>query len=370
MLKTVRILLIFTILTALTVPSITSAQGVRRSPVLQGVKRLIAQTEQSPEEEPVKEEVLIKEVEPVKEVEPEVTACDYEKPEKEELNAQFIALRKKGSAQKGELFETKMYIRNIGNVPWFSAKSGCPGPQVNLGTDNDRDRTSLFFADDLMWESGWEKANRIAMTSKRVDPGQLAEFTFWSRAPYEDGYFREIYTPVAEGYTWMEGGTATSDIRVGVGKIPLENKDLLQYIQTSTNLSKFDLVGDKWIEVDISSQRMRLMVGDYVIRNFPVSTGTYRTPTPFGETHIFQKQEVRVASGSPHYIMPKWMHFRAGGYGIHALPSLGNDNGVYWREALNHIGTRRSHGCIRLLPNDAVFAYEFADIGTKVKVIP
>ena len=66
--------------------------------------------------------------------------------------------------------------------------------------------------------------------------------------------------------------------------------------------------------------------------------------------------------------MPNWMTFRANGYGIHALPSISYDNGRYWHEALNHIGTRRSHGCIRLLPQDAKYAYGFADIGTKVVV--
>jgi len=66
--------------------------------------------------------------------------------------------------------------------------------------------------------------------------------------------------------------------------------------------------------------------------------------------------------------MPKWMMFRKGGYGIHALPSLANDRGVFWREALSHIGSPRSHGCIRLLPKDAEFAYNFADVGTTVTV--
>jgi lipoprotein-anchoring transpeptidase ErfK/SrfK len=113
---------------------------------------------------------------------------------------------------------------------------------------------------------------------------------------------------------------------------------------------------------------MYLKVGDIVIREFPISTGTWRTPTPYGNTQIYYKQEVRVGAKWPHYIMPKWMNFRHGGYGIHALPSIQYGNGWFWREALNHIGTRRSHGCIRLLPADAEFAYEWTPVGTAVWV--
>lgn len=337
-------------LTRVAMLTLVAAFLVPSSALAQGVKRAAASTNTTAESTA------------------ETTNCDYTKPEKEDYKASFIALRKPGVVEKGELFETKVYIRNMGNTPWFSVASGCAGPHVSLGTDKDRDRSSQFYPGAIYENSGWDAPNRITMTSDRVDPGYLAEFVFTSRAPQEDGYFREVYTPVVEGLGWLDESLFTSDIRVGDGNIPLENKDLLQYIKVSANLSNYNLEGEKWINVDISEQKMRLHVGDYVVREFPVSTGKASTPTPVGTTHIFQKQEVRVGYSWPHYIMPKWMHFRAGGYGIHALPSLANDGGVFWTEALNHIGTRRSHGCIRLLPQDAAFAYDFAPIGTKIVV--
>lgn len=113
---------------------------------------------------------------------------------------------------------------------------------------------------------------------------------------------------------------------------------------------------------------MYIKIGDQLIRTFPVSTGKASTPTPRGHYAIKLKQEVRVGGEAPHYIMPKFQLFRGGGYGIHAIPSLANDRGVFWKEALNHIGSARSHGCIRLLPDDAEFAYNFTDIGTKLEV--
>lgn len=298
----------------------------------------------------------------------DAVSCVFEMPDKPVYDAKFVAVRKKGVVAKGELFETEVYIKNTGNTPWFSADSGCPYLITGLGTEKERDRTSPLFTEDLFWQSGWLAGNRILMETKRVNPGELAVFRFWSRAPMKDLYLREFYAPVIEGVTWLDNGRFHTDIKIGEGNLDPEKKELLKYIEYSGDLSTLNVEGDKSIEVSISRQKMWLKIGDTVIREFPVSTGTARTPTPIGTTKISHKQEVRVAGGWPHYIMPKWMTYRAGGYGIHALPSLANDNGVFWREALNHIGTRRSHGCIRLLPGDAEFAYNFADIGTTVNV--
>jgi hypothetical protein len=295
--------------------------------------------------------------------------CQFNFPEKKQYKAEFVAVRKKGIIAQGELFETKVYIKNAGNVPWFSSHSGCPYLITSLGTDNARDRKSVFFTEGLMWKSGWNAPNRINMDNKRVNPGETTTFTFWSKGPSTDGYYREYFTPVIEGVAWMDGGKFSTDVKVGNPAMDLEQKKYWSYIKESANLAQLDLNGEKTIEVSIANQKMKLKVGEYLINEFPVSTGKASTPTPLGTTKIFHKQEVRVAASRPHYIMPKWMSFRAGGYGIHALPSLANDNGIYWREALNHIGTRRSHGCIRLLPKDAEFAYAFADIGTTVKVV-
>jgi lipoprotein-anchoring transpeptidase ErfK/SrfK len=138
----------------------------------------------------------------------------------------------------------------------------------------------------------------------------------------------------------------------------------------SRAVSEIDLYNERRIVVDVSDQIMHLKIGEDLMATFPVSTGAYRTPTPYGTTRIKFKQEVRVGSSWPHYVMPKFMWFRDGGYGIHALPSLRNDGGTYWREARNHIQTRVSHGCVRLLPEDAEVAYAFAEAGTLVTVQP
>jgi lipoprotein-anchoring transpeptidase ErfK/SrfK len=295
-------------------------------------------------------------------------SCQFDLPKKISYSGQFVSISKKAIMAKKELFKTKVYIQNTGNTPWFAADSGCKVPSTNLGTDKNRDRQSPFFLDQSLLKSNWLGKNRIKMTSKRVDPQGVAEFTYWSQSPDTDGVYREFYTPVTEGVTWIDSATYYTDTTVGSATIDPAKINLISYIRQSTDLSKVDLSGDKSIDVSLSRQRMLLKIGDYTIREFPVSTGGRKHPTPVGTTKILNKAPVRVAGSSPHYIMPQWMMYRKGGFGIHALPSLGNDHGIFWREALSHIGIPVSHGCIRLLPDDAVFAYGFAEVGTTVVV--
>ncbi|MBA4336520.1 hypothetical protein C0416_01970 [bacterium] len=275
---------------------------------------------------------------------------------------EFLGTKKNLSFEKEELAEVTIYIKNTGTIPMFSDESGCTlRPTARLGTARDRDRDSAIFVN----KDGWQSPNRLRMDQKVLNPGEKGSFTFTAKMPSEEGIYKEYFDLVLEGKQWMNKEFAVS---FDVGEYIAENRDYLQYVDKSGRITKDDLNGEKSIEIVIATQKMYLKVGSIVIREFPVSTGTYKTPTPYGETKILNKQEVRVSGAWPHYIMPKWMGFRAGGYGIHALPSIRYDNGYYWREALSHIGTRRSHGCIRLLPKDAEFAYGFGEIGTKVTV--
>jgi hypothetical protein len=299
---------------------------------------------------------------------PEPAYCNYEYPAgtNPKYGIEFLGSRKRLTHTPGELDQVEVIIKNTGTIPLYSDDSGCKfRPITRLGTAKSRDRGSILYTIISSEGSGWLSVSRIKLDQKRLDPGQKGSFTFWIKVPQEQGIYREFFDVVVEGKQWLGN---EFPLNFDVGEYVTENRDLLTYIDTSRKITKADLNGQKSIEVDISSQRLLLKIGDITIRNFPVSTGTYRNPTPYGYTQIYYKQEVRVAAKWPHYIMPKWLYFRHGGYGIHALPSIAFDNGYYWTEALNHIGSRRSHGCIRLLPWDAVFAYDFTEVGMPVWV--
>jgi lipoprotein-anchoring transpeptidase ErfK/SrfK len=288
--------------------------------------------------------------------------CAYENPAKGTYSATIISVRKKLRVKPGETYQIKIFLKNTGTTPWFSKTSGCEKPVLSLGLDNPRDRSDLI-SDEI--------TNRIVMDQFRVLPGEIASFTFFETAPKSDDIIKEFYTPVVEGVKWLDSAQIGLETYIGkTSETPKSAREKISLSMESGSVLDIDLSAPRKIVVDISEQKMFVYLGDKLVKNFRVSSGKSATPTPYGETKITLKQEVRVSAKAPHYIMPKFMMFRAGGYGIHALPSLGNDRGRYWTEARSHIGIPVSHGCIRLLPEDADFLFDFTPIGTPVVVKP
>jgi lipoprotein-anchoring transpeptidase ErfK/SrfK len=134
---------------------------------------------------------------------------------------------------------------------------------------------------------------------------------------------------------------------------------------------------------------MYVALGEEIIDEFLVSTGAYRTPTPTGRHTILGKNHVRIGGDGP-YIMPRFqlLGIRGGrftGYGIHALPSIGTgsllreirsiqargeevpheiyEGNALWTEAVEHLGTPVSHGCIRVAPDQADFLFDYTEVG-------
>ncbi|MFA6918293.1 MAG: L,D-transpeptidase [Candidatus Gracilibacteria bacterium] len=298
-------------------------------------------------------------------------SCEYEVPKSEKYSAQVIEVRTKLRVETEEEFKVKVFMENTGNTPWFSAKSNCSGPIVNLGTDSERDHESVFYSPKANGgDSNWVGANRVGLDQLRVDPGAVASFTFRVKAGEDPDVYKEYMTPVVEGVTWIDGAGVSFTVMIGdTGEdTAVINKKML-FAGESGSVMELDLDAEKRIAVDLSEQKMTVYLGDHLVREFYVSTGAAKTPTPPGNYSISLKQEVRVGGKAPHYVMPKFMMFKAGGYGIHALPSLSRKGGdLFWTEARSHIGRPVSHGCIRVLPEDADFVYQYADIGTKVVV--
>ncbi|MBT4917051.1 L,D-transpeptidase [Candidatus Peregrinibacteria bacterium] len=323
-------------------------------------------------EEDVEEEVVIEEEDRTPKRSQE--ACGFEFPDETEYKAEVVSVRRKLQVEKGEVFRVKVFLKNNGNMPWFSNDSICLGPKMSLGTDKDRDRDSVFYADSLpgIADTNWEGANRIGMDQLRVNSGEIASFTFYAQAPDKEDIRKEYFTPVLKDLQWIEDPEAKVEFEVIVGDVnddtPLNLRKKLAYKINSGSALDLNLDGEKMLLVDLSDQRLYLHLDDQVIAEFMTSTGASATPTPVGETTIKLKQDVRIGGKAPHYIMPKFMWFRAGGYGFHALPSLGGNGDYFWTEARSHIGIPVSHGCVRLLPEDADFAFDFTEVGTKVVV--
>lgn len=305
---------------------------------------------------------LVAQYEAMKTPESAPVSCNFVEPEKPEYKGEFIEREVRVSATEGEEFKVTLYLKNTGNIPWFSGRSGCFKNHIKLGTARDRDRESIFYHPG---DPSWLEPQRISMVEGRVEPNEIATFTFISKAPRTTDIFREYFQPVVEGVQWMEGKETLARVDIVVGFIYPELEKALRYLGKTSQASSIpDPDGEIMIDVNITTQTMQVKIGEQVIREFKVSTGTFNTPTPIGTFSILNKQDLRIGSKWPHYHMPQWQGFTKWGHGLHSLPYLANDRGIFWNEALNHIGQRVSHGCIRILPDDAVDLYNLTEVGT------
>ncbi len=279
-------------------------------------------------------------------------------------SAEVTEVRINENINQGEEFRVEVYVENTGNVTWYGMGSGClDKTMVNLGTTYEQDRASTFFAEGA--ETGWVGNNRVKMVEDVVEPGETATFAFTSVAPEKDTIYREHFGLVAEKVTWLEDFEVAVDI--AVGEVTEEDEDILKFMKTMSGDTR-SLEGERSFEINLSTQQMYLKVGEEAVYQMTISSGASETPTPTGTWSVLNKQELRIGGAWPHYRMPYWQGFTSWGHGLHALPYLESDGGVFWSEALTHIGIPVSHGCIRMLPDDAVTVYEFSDVGTSLYI--
>ena len=113
----------------------------------------------------------------------------------------------------------------------------------------------------------------------------------------------------------------------------------------------------RWIEIDLSSQRMIAWEGKRWVDAKIISTGKASTPTPTGVFEIQSKYRSVTMRGQDYEVpnVPYAMFFY-GNYAIH---------GAYWH---NSFGTPVSHGCVNLAEDAARWLYNWADYGTPVVI--
>jgi lipoprotein-anchoring transpeptidase ErfK/SrfK/N-acetylmuramoyl-L-alanine amidase len=115
--------------------------------------------------------------------------------------------------------------------------------------------------------------------------------------------------------------------------------------------------GDRWVDVDLSEQRVYAYEGAKLENEFLASTGTWLHPTITGQFHIYVKYTSTPMWGPGYYLpgVPYTMYYDQG-YALH---------GTYWH---NNFGTPMSHGCINLRTEDAGWLFEWASVGTLVNI--
>ncbi len=127
----------------------------------------------------------------------------------------------------------------------------------------------------------------------------------------------------------------------------------------------------KYIEVDISQQKMYLFKGNNLYKTYKVSTGS-DYPTPVGKFAIINK--VGLGFSTIYNVwLPWWMGFSYSNelnayFGIHEQPYILTEGGKPLIADPRPIGTPSTGGCIALSPGAAREVYAFADIGTPVYI--
>jgi LysM repeat protein len=114
-------------------------------------------------------------------------------------------------------------------------------------------------------------------------------------------------------------------------------------------------VAGRWIDVDISSQRLTAYQGNTPVFSALISSGLPRTPTVIGRFKVYTKLRATRMRGPGYDLpgVPYTMYFYKG-YAIH---------GTYWH---NNFGHPMSHGCVNMRTQDAGWLFSWASVGTPV----
>lgn len=112
------------------------------------------------------------------------------------------------------------------------------------------------------------------------------------------------------------------------------------------------------ILVSITNQRIYAYENGQLVHSQLVSTGLPETPTVLGDYRVYVKHTATDMRGPGYYLpgVPYTMYFFQG-YAIH---------GTYWH---NNFGRPMSHGCVNLPVDQAQWFFNFAEVGTLVRVM-
>jgi lipoprotein-anchoring transpeptidase ErfK/SrfK len=170
--------------------------------------------------------------------------------------------------------------------------------------------------------------------------------------------FAGLTRPVS-GKQWVYAWLLIGCLSVGVTGLPVLSQAPpalvhASIVQTLRNLKQSD---QRWIEIDLSRQRLFAWEGDKQVYAIIVSTGKAATPTQTGVFAVQTQLRYARMQGDDYDVsdVPYTMYY-SGNYAIH---------GTYWH---NRFGTPVSHGCVNVAVDHARWLFYWAKVGTPVVV--
>ncbi len=130
-----------------------------------------------------------------------------------------------------------------------------------------------------------------------------------------------------------------------------------EHNKIARNMMELQQSSERWIQIDLTRQRLIAWEGNNPVYAVVVSTGKPSTPTRKGVFEVYTKYASTRMTG-PDYDVPDvpYTMYYDGGMAIH---------GAYWH---NLFGTPVSHGCTNVAVNHAKWLFEWASVGTPVIV--
>ena len=118
---------------------------------------------------------------------------------------------------------------------------------------------------------------------------------------------------------------------------------------------------DKYVELDISDQDVKLYIDGIEVVNSKVVTGKDSTPTREGYFEIFAKNRNRYLTGPGYKSYVNFFMPFDGGIGLHDASWRDEFGGEIYRQ-------NGSHGCVNMPYDEVKTIYENVEVGTKVLV--
>ena len=254
-------------------------------------------------------------------------------------------------------------VRNTGSVAW-------PTQDLSLHSTffNGTDKRPSPFAVSTWGNNGTQIL--VHPTNMRTEVAPHETFTFYVpiQAPTKPALYQENF-------------------HVYIGKDLIAGEDIKWLLQTGDSIEQQANTNDKEIKIWLDTQQLWAIENGTVLMTAPISSGKNGYNTPKGSYKILN--HIETAYSSPYRLwMDNWMAITSTtygfvGYGLHALPywkvSQGNrvegeikDGRLYTEgklyEDYQHLGTKMSHGCVRLGLETSQILYDWAPNGTPVTI--
>ncbi len=123
---------------------------------------------------------------------------------------------------------------------------------------------------------------------------------------------------------------------------------------------------ERWIAVDLTSQRMHAMVGDQPVHTAVISSGMRDWETPTGTFHILRRVANETMTSAS--IGAEGYYYRENVLYTQYFTDAGHALHYSWWQESGSFGRPTSHGCVGQTLQDAKYFWDFARVGTRVAI--